>query len=771
MSDGKPPAAAPQQTPPPQAPPPASAPAPGGGRPPAKDGSPQKGPDKGEKPQADDDTRAENDALILGDRFYSKKLSQYRPKASIKHAYINDLQVGDRYEIFVGHQVAHNSGSVREDVLEWVRKRYLPVDGHAEMARTLERRRLLVLRGEPGTGRVTTALHLLDQLAKGRVYRLDTGKNVKSLTSSAFPKRSAGYVAEVSRRVSRGLTEENLDGLRDRLEKASSYCVLVAEADSRRAEVFGGYAFEYVAPDPARLLAKHIEHEVTAEDSADVEAKLTLLQEAAWTSEALGPSPRPLESVRVAALLAQHARGEISQEKVEWEAAQAVHYQVAEWFVPLQGLAPGPELDDALRLGAFRVALAVLNKSPYTLVAEAAEILGDKFVDATGKDEKRRLSFFADDQASRLPGLRAKIIDGYATFGRTRFPMPLLQFHDPRYPTAILDHVWRTHQRMRAAIDSWLLDLGKDHRPMLWVRAAQATGYLCRSDFAHGYTKMISPNAMTNLSEEAAFTRRRSAAIALDQAARDDNLQPAIMERLQNWRRYGHRPLRWTAAATYGFTLGREHIDVALEELRVLGTPSETQVVFDDGEEWDVVGIAAHSVAKLLAFGKITEVLDRLRLWFDSDRSSLRRLALRSLRQLANLYGFELDYLEMSVEDERPVLPGGAQQWPLLLTLQWQDPRLTEPIAALLRKALRTREGDYLTRYLLARWVRSGEHDLALLVVLEDFLVHLVVNQSDAQRLTYLIDRLTKDWADPLRPEVADRLIAAIGSRNEMRVE
>ncbi|MGW3959258.1 hypothetical protein ACWED2_05510 [Amycolatopsis sp. NPDC005003] len=729
----------------------------------------QQAESENEKERGDDEARGVKEALSQGERYLSPKLAQYAPNATFTHSHISQVQIGDRYEISLGREISRRPGPVREDMLEWVRARYLPVDCHQDMADMLEQRNVILVRGQPGTGRVTTALHLLDRVARSRVFRLRTGENVKSLVTADFPEKNAGYVAELSRGLAGALTEENLDELRDRLKKASSFCVLIAPSDPRSAEMFGGYAFDHKPPDPGELLAKHVRHEIRPEDPPGIEGDLADLQAASWTAEALGPCPRPQESVRMATLLVRHARGEITREDVERKAASAVSDQVTEWFAALQGLSPGAELDEALRLSAFRVALAVLNDSPYNLVAEAAELLGGKFVAATRKDDEYQVPLFADDPESRLPALRAKIVDGFATFGREAVPMPLMSFHDPRYPTAILDHVWQYHYRMRDPINAWLTKLTEDERPMMWVRAAQAMGYLCRRDFVYVYTKMIRPRAVDGARGWLLGNRRLSPAIALDQAAQDDDLRPAIIERLEDWRRSSSRPLRWTAAATYGFALGRLRVDETLEELRVLGTPSESREPLDEGDDWDVVWIAGYSVAKLLAFGRVTEVLDCLRRWLDSDRSSLRRLALRSLRHLTDFYGFELDRLEMAAAD-RPALPAGAEQWPLLLTLHSQDPGLTEPICGLLRRSLRNREGDALARHFLARWIRCAEHDPALLDVLAGFMVRLVEKEGDEQRLLYLIGRLTKDWADPLEPDVAERLTASIRARTEMRV-
>lgn len=724
-----------------------------------------------EKRLSSDDARGENQALFTGARYFTHSGTRYGPALSIGSLQTQDMQVGDRYQIFVGQTVERTVGAVRQELLRWVRERYFQVDRYLEFFSGLEERHLLVLRGRPGTGRVTTALHLLDRLAPNQVSRWECGKTAKSLTRGKFDRKNVGYLAELSPRVSGGLTETILDDLQKQLKDSKSYGVLVIPEDPRDIESFGGYAFDYQAPEPSQLLRKHIQHEILPDDPPGFEEKLLRLSEADWAMAALGPCPCPLESVRMAALLAQHARGEIDRDEVEREAERAVHFQVAEWFAELLGLTPGAELDEALRLAAFRIALAVLNRSPYTVVTEAADLLTRKLVgnDDKAKKDKRQGSLFADDQGARLPALRARIIDGHATFGRELIPMELLEFHDPRYPTAVLDHVWKNHHRLREQFGPWFKELGKDSRPMMWVRAAQATGYLGRHDFVYVYTKMISPNASSDEWKDFLFIRRRSAAIALDQAAQDDEIRPAILERLRKWRRYGTPEERWTAAATYGFALGRRDIRYALEELRVLGTPSERRMPLTGDADSEIVWIAGFSVAKLLAFGRVTEVLDHLHRWLASDRSSLRRLALTSLKHLASFYGFELDYLWLSMEDDRPVLPPHAERWPLLLALSTKDADVARRVTGLLTQALRSREGDTLARFLLARWVRSGEHDSALLDELARFMTGLVAHAGDAQRLHYLLNRLVGDWADPLQPKVADQLSTAVKEGEQRR--
>ncbi|WP_206784668.1 hypothetical protein [Amycolatopsis sp. MtRt-6] len=726
------------------------------------------GPGSGDKTDDNllgDEKRGFTESFKQGQHFLSPEVNQYARSALLTGNNIKELQIGDRTQIFVGHTVSRTSGSVREEVLSWIRERYLEVSGYGEMLRALRTNRVLLLRGQPGTGRVTTALHLLDHLAPGRVFRLESGETVKSLTDAGLPENNAGYVAEVPRRIAGSLTETHLEKLHGLLKDHDAYCVLVGETDPRPSDVFGDYAHDYTAPDAGALLERHASHEARTEDTEDFEDRMSGLREADWVARALGPCPRPLESVRMAAMLARHARGRITRIDVEREAARAVYFQITEWFAGLQAAPPGEERDEALRLAAFRIALAVLNKSPYHLVAEAAGRLAGRLITATGATGTRRTSLFTDDQEHRLPALRAKVIDGYTTFGQELVPMPLLVFHDERYPSAVLEYVWDNHHRMRDAITWWLTKLSKDARALVWVRAAQATGFLCGLDFVYGYTKMIASGAFAAPTKKNSWQRRMSAAIALDQAAQNEDLRPAIRRMLRRWCRSGSYTARWTAAAAQGFTLGRRYVTESLNELRIIGTPAERPSFggVDEGLVW----AAGFSIAKLLAFGEIRPVLDCLGRWIRSERSSLRRLALNAVDQLTDLYGFELDYLHIAAGSERPELPAAAQKWPLLLTLQWQQPALTEPIADLLRQSLRARAGGSVAKQVLGKWVRVAERDAECLETLARFLPYVVDAKSDRLRLKHLIERLQVDWADPLRTEVAARLTDAVHAREE----
>ncbi|MBP2473119.1 hypothetical protein JOF53_001991 [Crossiella equi] len=705
------------------------------------------------------DERAFNEAYERG-----RMLSTGGPMAFMRDADVQEMHVGDRYYNYASAGGANkpSSGSVRKEELHWVRARYVPVKEYEDLRGALKRQPLLLLWGHPGTGRFTTGVRLLDEFASNGVSRFDVGQLIGSLTASDF-ESGRGYVLELPGASGMALPENALDKLRDLVEKSGSFLVLVTEGSSAS---HGGYAVHCSPPDRDELLERHLAEEVRPDDSIRGEDLLDQLASNRRLTDALGPAPRPAETAQMARLLAEFGRGEIELEEVEQQAARMVHQQVVDWFAGLAGL-PSTELREALQLAAFRIALAVLDKSPYHMIVEASRVLSARFLEEQGSQPSRRQAVFVDDQRSRLPSSRAEIVDGFASFGLVRLPVGLAGYSDPRLPVVLLSYVWQHHHNLRLAVVDWLKALSKDSRPHIWVRAAQAAGLFCSLDFHVAFDSMIRQGASA-AGKKRAWQRRWFAALALDQAARDERVAEAVDERLKYWRRHGSGAELWTAALAWGYDLGRRTIEVALEELRILGTPVEQRAALDECLDHDQVVAAAYSVANLFAFGEVGPVIDVLDSWTASERQSLRELAWHVVVQLMHMHGFHLDRPSAAAgRSERP-LPQTRERWPLLLALQDDDPRLTMPISGLIYWGMRGRRGDRMAKVLFGPWIRAAEKDQDCLRALVRFVPNLIRDESDASRLIHLVKRMRLDWCDPLKDRPAALLENAItmpGSR------
>jgi len=704
------------------------------------------------EPTQEQDRREFRDAYNRG-----RNLTADGPMNFITDSTVDDMHIGDRnyYSSSFGGR-AFSSGSVREDALDWVRARYVEVEENDRMREVLTERHLLVLCGSPGTGRLTTALRLLDELAAGRISRFDSGRTVDSLTEDDF-EGERGYVAELAHDKGIALTEAGLDRVRDLVDKRAGFLVLISDRDDARSGSLGGYAVACPPPDREALMRRHLIEEL--QDEAAANSMMDRLAGDPRLRNALGPAPRPAESVRMARYLAELARGETDVEAVETKAAHLVDDQAKEWFDELAGLT-SDALDEAMGLLAFRISLAVFNQSPYHLVTKLGNDLAERFIqDFSGRKAVRK-SLYSNDRKSRLPACRAEIVDGDVYFGLVGIPNGLTKYTDDRMPVVLLSYLWRVHTDLGAVVVDWLEKLSEHPQSMVWVGAAQAIGLHCSFDFPSTFSSVIHPLASQEGKD--AEQKRKFAAVVLDQAARDRRITEGVYERLEAWRRHGVQSQRWTAAAALGYDLGLRRIESALEELRVLGTPSEQRPVLDDWMDRTLVDVTGKSVANLLAFGEIRAVLNRLALWSTSDRQSLRELAWSSMIHLIHLFGYELDHVtRLPGRAERP-RPKGRDRWPLLLVLVEEDPELAVPIAALLRWGLRRRRGDFVAKEFLGPWIRVAEKDDECLHALTRLIPLLVCDRNDEGRLLHLVRRLRSDWCDPLDNHLADALDHAI---------
>ena len=176
-----------------------------------------------------------------------------------------------------------------------------------------------------------------------------------------------------------------------------------------------------------------------------------------------------------------------------------------------------------------------------------------------------------------------------------------------------------------------------------------------------------------------------------------------------------------------------------------------------------MVDVVSISLTQLLAFGAVEPVLATLTESLNHQRTSMRTLARTAVRRLVGLRGFHLAYLDVTGGREYRSVRAEHGRWPLLLALQEEDHRLTESVAELLRRVLRTHDSnDAADR--LRSWLRIAERDMDGLMALVRFLPRLVKTTEDAARLMHLVTVLRRDWAEPLRPEVATELETAIHS-------
>jgi hypothetical protein len=578
------------------------------------------------------------------------------------------------------------------------------------------------------------------------VARFSPDTDLRALTTADLDPES-GYLLELNPgSVSLPPTPAHVDRLRDYLAECECYLVVVAPHDIRYRDSFDGYIADCPLPDPQEVFDQIVGYEIGRQPD-----KEQVLQQIAIHARPQGPAgPQTPSEVRwlVAHLLsvgtADHAAAELDL----LHSDLAGRY-VSAWFEPLAGLPATSEGDEPVRLAAFRIALAVLNENPFDLVAEAAEELTEEILVARSPRRNPGRPVFARHREDYVANSRASVVPGSVRFINAAAPASVVAYDDDRLPLAVLRHVWAVHN-LRDPLLSWLESLGKDRRPLVYMRAALAMGLLSSWDFSYTFHERIEPWAMSEDKRE-----RWIAAVALDEASRNDEVRPVVREILEEWCEDGDFALRWTGAIALGYGLGLRDPAKALKELRKLGCWKEGQLA----------GPATWAVARIFVLGAIEPVIETLVAWLDDDRRDVRRLGLVVVWRIAHAKVGELeDQFELTDTSAggRWTRLANRRRWPLLVALADDDPDLLDPLADLVWQLARSNFLEADTAKTLKRWMRAAAKDRTCLGPVGRFLALLGDDHSDRVRLLHLLRMLRQDRDEPLPADVADRLASAI---------
>jgi len=270
--------------------------------------------------------------------------------------------------------------------------------------------------------------------------------------------------------------------------------------------------------------------------------------------------------------------------------------------------------------------------------------------------------------------------------------------------------------------------------------------------------------------------RRQFAAVAMDHAARDAQLEGLVRFMLRRWRRSDDPALRWTAACAYGYDLGARDAAAAFDELRVLGTPDElrpSRRKFKPEKfflEESVFHASGEAMANMFGSGAHREVLAVLHEWSVDSRWSLRLLALQAViclipRMAATIGTPEVAGAHVGPGRTRasaPLLDAADREerarWPILIALHGRHPELQRQGAELVRFGLRSRgQKTVLSQFEDIYFIAEDYPETALPAV-EAFLPLVITEESDRGGLLGLLHRMRDAWADPLSPDIADRL-------------
>jgi hypothetical protein len=670
---------------------------------------------------------------------------------------VGTFHLGDAITVQLGGRPARlGAGPVRPDELELIRGRYAKVPNYDRLLQLLRDRNLVLLRGVSGTGRTMTALHLLDAASSGQVFRLDTSQSVHLIGEDDVPAGS-GQLAGLSTSDAALLTEMHLDRLSALLANKPCWMVLVVPHDFTPQPAVAAYLAECGRAEPTEILNRHLDwaiRDAGLAADAGADADLRALAASPAVRESLGPAPSPAEVMGLVELLAEHRHGRLAHSDLICRCAAFVDRVVTDWFDQDHDQR-GDSADVARRLAGFRIALAVLNQSPYHLVVQAGEQLGNLLIRRRHPRREPGVPVLVAEHEGWLAGSRAHLVPGTLRIHGATVPCELAAFVDDRMPLAVLSQVWQHHHNVRQPIARWLRTLADDPRPFIWIRAAQAVGLLCGLDLPYGLEELIMPW----VSAEDRPEDQLVASFALDQAARDPQIRPAVRALVDDWKDSEDLVLRRAAAQMLGREFGLADVERSLTGLLALG------IWRDDDAGAPLLVDAARSVADLLKLGAVEPVTDRLGIWFRADRQAVANVALAATltaaaTKVADL--LNIDLITAGAGRDRWPQLSGRGKWPLLLALAADDPRLVDPFVDLLWTTLELARSQSAALDVLSEWIDTGQRDRSSLTMLATFL-HLLGDSRDSRkRLHHLIDTMRRRWERPLAADIADYLDAAI---------
>ncbi|MFI5884128.1 hypothetical protein [Streptomyces sp. NPDC051554] len=624
------------------------------------------------------------------------------------------------------------AGPVPEDELRTLRQVFQEPDGYGGLKEQLRSRRLLLLCGQPGTGRMYTALSLVDDLTRGKVSRLDPETDLDELEAEQIHE-GHGYVLESSTAGLPG--EAGLDRWCALLGDRKAYAVLLAVPEVGDLYSQGGRYHRLHTPAAAAdVLEKHLANELE-----DVPPPAQSTARSAATAPdvtaALGIGElRPREAARFAVLVAKYARGSRTHAELLDECREFAKAQAAEWFVG----GPRSETPQRLRDAAYRIAVAVLGGASLSAVAEAAEILAWELAVTVAPESTPGRPLFSDGVDARLVSARAVAELGVEQVGDEDVPVRTVRFRGESLAAAVLIHLWEHRHNVRGPVLRWLSGLCEDGRPQVWVRAAVAAGQLCRLDCSHTVQELVQPMGQADQ-----LRRRVFAANVLDVAVASPEVGSATRALVGLWAREGEENLRWTAAAVLG--RGRATVTVR-DSLDLLGGIG----VWEEGK---LRTVASAQIAHFSGANCDSATFRRIRLWLSDERRPQQDLGLQSAIYLAGLSVVDL-------WNQHPDLEGYGD-WPLMLALAAVRPELAPELAGLLWTALQTGRSYEAAVETLADWLR-GCAGRVWAEPLERFLPLLVHGPDDRHRLLSLIKELSEDPDNPLDDQQVRRMWEAV---------
>jgi hypothetical protein len=595
-----------------------------------------------------------------------------------------------------------------------------PDDDYERACRALTSRRVVLLQGEPGSGRHAMARHLLLHGLRLHGIKLEQIATIPHTTKlgalKPTQKRSGHLLERLPAKRARRLRADELGFAEEILVPWEGYLVITIDHD---VTVLEGEDSEQLVtcarqPDLKRVLKRHLKFLLRGHGGLLEEDRAWLEGDAIRVH--LTRHPGLKETVRLARDLAEEmandqapGRSERLNRRLDFQETPAPPE------TPEQRARRQLERSPDVEHWSHVIALAVFAGGRSQLVADAAGRLAKRLAPADPRSDTawqpgpvrparprtdgpgeplRRMALIVpghvpawrpgqarSDWLELAGGERYEALEQVILYDRS--PTLRVRFKDPSLRTAVLDYVWNELDELRGPVRDWLDELGDDLDPEMVEQTATAVAYLASHGLGYVLELIIGPWMQRGRPS------RLAAAYALGLLGREDTrFTGSVLMQLSSWARWGNDIERETAALAYGLALGEERPDVALRELRALAmreAPERRRLV-------------ARAMYELFRRSRHAEVLEALCAWTARPERATWSPAEQRLLH-TGLLAF---LLVTGVYDETPLRPS-------LVSLAEESPELRGRIVDLWRRALADDTFGEDAGRMLCEWAREAD--------------------------------------------------------------
>ncbi len=613
------------------------------------------------------------------------------------------------------------SGQVCNAEIEKIVNVYAEAALYQRARQRLQEKHLLILCGEPDTGKRATAIRLLESFHQKTIFEI--APTLDDLTKFHCQNRQ-GYLwntpgGEKLERVSRF----TLDQISGEHRKQGSHLVITLDRRARLApETAHNYLLEWnECPDSSAILEKHLAWYLKGE-SEQASDQVSALRQQENITAIISELSHPAKAGRLAELLIQVARGDLSLEELLSAFADLDRQDAQAWFDKHQSLSRRLQM----------LALAILQGSSHQRIIEAGREL--RYYLKLHTDEAPDFSTEAEMNTSSkqwLGEMEAKttLLEISAEYGRDY--IEAVVFKKPKFQQAVLAYAWEEFAEWRLPLLRWLRDQGASHNLEARLAAVAASSELSQY---HAF-RDVKREVLIWWAKSDDYDQRRMAAFALMLQALDRNLSAQSLGLLHHWATiHSNWQLQCTAAAAYGSELGASYPELAMRDLFEVFRSNDPRPQIAVYNTLRFLFVSGRQQPNLYA-----AVLRALESWARDQRLD------KSARKLAVLIFLKLSELKVRVEED-----GGVR--PTVLWLATLDQTYARQFRSMLREALTTskvtREELLVKR--LPEWLGEADNNEEMFRLVGQALYSIVKardqNFDVFQRILYeRLERLASD--------------------------